>query len=44
MSSWLRELMGYPVDAGTLLVSGGTMANLIGVMFARNRFDQRIRE
>ncbi len=42
--SWLREIMGYPQDASGLMVSGGTMANLIGVMVARNQADSRIRE
>ncbi|HVO37476.1 MAG TPA: pyridoxal-dependent decarboxylase, partial [Spirochaetia bacterium] len=42
--SWLRELMGFPADSSGLLVSGGSMANLVGVTVARNRlagFDVR---
>ena len=33
---WLAELMDYPRDASGLLVSGGTMANLVGLTVARN--------
>lgn len=33
---WLAELMDYPKDASGLLVSGGTMANLVGLTVARN--------
>ncbi len=33
--SWLAELMGYPADASGLLVSGGTAANLDGLLAAR---------
>jgi len=42
--AWLREIMGYPADSGALLVSGGTMANLIGVMVARNSANPQIRD
>ncbi|MEM9305078.1 MAG: pyridoxal-dependent decarboxylase [Pseudomonadota bacterium] len=41
---WLREVMGYPDDGGALLVSGGTMANLIGVLVARNAHDSTVRQ
>ncbi len=34
--SWLAELLGYPPDAGGLLVSGGSMANLAGLAVAVN--------
>jgi len=42
--SWLKELMGFPAESSGLLVSGGSMANLVGVTVARNRlagFDVR---
>lgn len=32
---WIAELIGYPVDCGGLLVSGGNMANLVGLLAAR---------
>jgi aromatic-L-amino-acid decarboxylase len=33
---WLAEMLDYPAGASGLLVSGGTVANLIGVATARN--------
>ncbi len=33
---WLKQLLGYPVGASGLLVSGGSMANLVGLAVARN--------
>ena len=33
---WLAELLGYPLSASGLLVSGGTAANLVGLTIARN--------
>jgi len=33
---WLAELVGYPVDCGGLLVSGGNAANLMGFVAARH--------
>ena len=33
---WLRELLGFPNDAGGLFVSGGSVANLTGLAAARH--------
>src|SRR3984893_12079102 len=33
--SWLKELMGFPRDSSGVVVSGGSMANLIGLAVAR---------
>ena len=33
---WCKEVVGYPLDAGGLLVSGGSMANVVGHAVARN--------
>jgi len=43
--SWLAELMGFPRTASGLLVSGGTMANVLGLArrAARARGIQRAR-
>ena len=27
---WCKEMLGYPAEASGLLVSGGSMANLVG--------------
>lgn len=35
--SWCKEMMGFPVDASGTLVSGGSMANIIGLTVARNQ-------
>ena len=32
---WIAELIGYPIDCGGLLVSGGNMANIVGFLAAR---------
>lgn len=33
---WCKQMLGFPRDASGLLVSGGSMANLIGLAVARN--------
>ena len=33
---WCKEMLGFPADASGLLVSGGSMANLVGLAVARN--------
>jgi aromatic-L-amino-acid/L-tryptophan decarboxylase len=32
---WLAQLLGYPTNCGGLLVSGGSMANFVGLLAAR---------
>ena len=34
--AWCKEMLGYPTQASGLLVSGGSMANLVGLTVARN--------
>ena len=34
--AWLKEIFDYPAEASGLLVSGGSMANLIGIAVGRN--------
>jgi glutamate/tyrosine decarboxylase-like PLP-dependent enzyme len=34
--NWLKEVVGFPEEASGTLVSGGSMANLIGLTVARN--------
>ncbi len=34
--SWLKQALGYPSEASGLLVSGGSMANFVGLAVARN--------
>ncbi len=41
---WMKQVFGFPQESGGLLVSGGSMANLVGLASARNRmagFDLR---
>ncbi|MGH8426792.1 MAG: pyridoxal phosphate-dependent decarboxylase family protein [Gammaproteobacteria bacterium] len=33
---WLKEIMGYPREAGGVLLSGGSVANQVGLAVARN--------
>lgn len=33
---WCKEMVGYPADSSGLLVSGGSMANYVGLAVARN--------
>jgi glutamate/tyrosine decarboxylase-like PLP-dependent enzyme len=33
---WCKEMLGFPADGSGLLVSGGSMANLLGLAVARN--------
>ncbi|MCL4806301.1 MAG: amino acid decarboxylase [Thermoanaerobaculia bacterium] len=33
---WCKEMVGFPADASGILVSGGSMANLVGMTVARN--------
>jgi aromatic-L-amino-acid decarboxylase len=34
--NWIKEMIGFPEDASGLLVSGGSMANFVGMAVARN--------
>src|SRR5512138_2600070 len=34
--NWLKEALGFPSEASGLLVSGGSMANFVGLAVARN--------
>jgi len=34
--NWMKELIGLPDDSSGLLVSGGSMANFVGISVARN--------
>src|SRR5512133_496894 len=34
--NWMKELLGFPEDASGLLVSGGSMANFVGIAVARS--------
>jgi len=33
---WLKQALGYPIEASGLLVDGGSMANFVGLAVARN--------
>ena len=34
--NWLKDMIGFPADASGLLVSGGSMANFVGLAVARS--------
>jgi glutamate/tyrosine decarboxylase-like PLP-dependent enzyme len=34
---WCKEIVGFPADSSGLLVSGGSMANFVGLSVARNK-------
>ncbi|HEX7960429.1 MAG TPA: pyridoxal-dependent decarboxylase [Terriglobales bacterium] len=34
--NWCKEIMGFPASASGILVTGGSMANLVGLTVARN--------
>jgi len=36
VTGWIRDMMGFPETASGTLVTGGSMANIIGLMAARN--------
>jgi glutamate/tyrosine decarboxylase-like PLP-dependent enzyme len=39
---WLRELFGLPAEYGGVLVTGGTMANFVGLAAARDWWGERL--
>jgi glutamate/tyrosine decarboxylase-like PLP-dependent enzyme len=34
--NWMKDIVGFPADASGLLVSGGSMANFVGIAVARS--------
>jgi glutamate/tyrosine decarboxylase-like PLP-dependent enzyme len=36
MTNWMAEIIGYPAEAGGNLTSGGSVANLVGIVTARD--------
>lgn len=41
---WSKEMFGFPKDATGMLLSGGSLANITGIMVARNAFEEKVRE
>lgn len=41
--NWCKEMMKFPEDASGILVSGGSIANITGLIVARNSFSQDIK-
>ena len=41
---WMAEIIGYPKTSGGNLTSGGSLANLIGIVTARDEFDLKGRD
>ena len=41
---WCKSMLGYPPDSSGILLSGGSMANITGLITARNNFDPGIRK
>jgi aromatic-L-amino-acid/L-tryptophan decarboxylase len=40
---WCKQMFGFPEDAGGILLSGGSVANITGIAVARNAFSEAIR-
>jgi glutamate/tyrosine decarboxylase-like PLP-dependent enzyme len=38
---WIAEMVGYPIDCGGVLVTGGNMANFVGFLAARHAKTQQ---
>lgn len=44
MTDWISEIIGYPATAGGNLTSGGSIANLIGIVTARDAHNIRSKD